>query len=129
MAEKILIEDFQKEKAIELSGGVILDLPERTAEIYEKFVAIDKSRRSLSEYEYCKEVLELFFGEDGFKKIAPDGKKTNLDYLEKVQLTAANLFMSDKNDMEKEQLARQAETFTPITNHLATLRPFTNKLK
>lgn len=129
MAEKILIDDFQKEKAIELSGGTILDLPQRTAEIYEELVGIEKSRASLSEYEYCKKVLELLFGKDGFKKIAPEGKKTNLDYLEKVQLTAVNLFMSDKHKAEREQFEKQAEMLEPITDRLTALHPIMNKLK
>lgn len=122
MAEKILIEDFQKEKAIELSGGVVLDLPQRTAEICEKLVDIVKSKTNLSEYEYCKQIIELFFGEDGFKKVAPGGKKTSLDYLEKVQITAFNLFMSDKFEMEDEQLRKQAKKLAPIADRLASLR-------
>lgn len=129
MAEKILIEDFQKEKAIELSGGIILDLPQRTAEVYEELVSIEKSRASLSEYEYCKKVLELLFGRDGFKKIAPEGKKTNLDYLERVQLTAVNLFMSEKTETERKQFEKQAEMFEPIADQLKTLYPIVNKIK
>ena len=56
MAERILIEDFQEEKAIELSDGTVLNLPERTAEIYEDVVSLEKARMSMSEYDYCKNI-------------------------------------------------------------------------
>lgn len=129
MAEKILIEDFNKEKAIELSDGTVLDLPQRTAEIYEDLVAIEKSRANISEFDYCKKVLELLFGKDGFKKIAPDGKKTNLDYLEKVQTVSVNLFMSEKIEAEREQFEKQAEMLSPITDKLSALHPVIKNIK
>lgn len=129
MAEKILIEDFDKEKAIELSDGTVLDLPPRTAEKYEELVSIEKSRTSLSEYDYCKKVLELLYGKDGFKKIAPNGKQTNLDYLERVQTVSVNLFMADKIEAEREQIEKQAEMLKPITDKMSTLSPIIGKMK
>lgn len=129
MAERILIEDIVKEKAIELSDGTVLNLPERTAELYEDVVSLEKSRMSMSEYEYCKKLLELLFGKEGFKKIAPNGKKTNLDYLEKVQLVSLNLFMAEKIEAEKEEMEKRAETLAPITDKLEALNPVINKLR
>lgn len=129
MAERILIEDIVKEKAIELSDGTVLNLPERTAELYEDVVSLEKSRMSMSEYDYCKKLLELLFGKEGFKKIAPNGKKTNLDYLEKVQLVSLNLFMSEKIEAEKEELEKRAESLAPITDKLKALNPVINKLR
>ncbi len=129
MAERILIEDFQKEKAIELSDGTILNLPERTAEIYEDVVSLAKARMSLSEYEYCKKLLEILFGREGFKKIAPNGKKTNLDYLEKVQLVSLNLFLSEKIEAEREEIETKAEILSPITEKLEALNPVIKKLR
>ena len=129
MAERILIEDYQKEKAIELADGVVLDIPERTAENFEEVVAIEKTRQAISEYDYCKKVLEILYGKDGFKKIAPNGKKTNLDYLEKVQLVSLNLFMSEKIEAEKEEIEKRAESLEPITNQLKALNPIMNKIK
>lgn len=129
MAERILIEDYQNEKAIELSDGTVLDLPERTAENYEDIVALENSRQTLSEYDYCKKVLEILYGKEGFKKIAPNGKKTNLDYLEKVQLVSLNLFMAEKIEAEKEEIEKRAESFAPITDQLKALNPIMNKIK
>lgn len=129
MAEKILIEDFEKEKAIELSDGTVLDLPPRTAEKYEELVSIEKSRTSLSEYDYCKKVLELLYGKDGFKKIAPNAKQTNLDYLERVQTVSVNLFMAEKIEAEREQIEKQAEMLEPITSKMSTLNPVLKNMK
>ena len=42
MAERILIEDFEQEKAIELSDGTVLDIPQRTADLYEKITLINE---------------------------------------------------------------------------------------
>lgn len=122
MAVKITVEEC--EKAIELPDGTILDLPERTAELYEKIVSIDKGRQTMTEYEYCKKVLEALYGKDGFKKIAPKEKQTNLDYLERVQLVSLELFLQEKNDAEQEQLAKQAERLEPFAERLSALRPF-----
>lgn len=129
MAEKILIEDFHKEKAIELTDGTVLDLPERTAEIYEKIVDLEKKRERLSEYDYCREALEILYGKDGFKKIAPDGKKTNLDYLEKVQLVSLNLFMAEKIEAEREEMKKRVESLAPLTDKLKAINPIISKIK
>lgn len=129
MAERILIEDIRKEKAIELPDGTALDLPERTAELYEDVVSLEKSITSMSEYDYCKKMLELLFGKEGFKKIAPNGKKTNLDYLERVQLVSLNLFMAEKIEAEKEEMEKRAEALAPITDKLEALNPVINKLR
>ena len=123
MAAKILIEEYKNEKAIELPDGTILDLPDRTAEVYEKIIAIDKERQNMTEYEYCKKVLETLYGKNGFKKIAPKEKQTNLDYLERVQLVSLELFLQEKNDAEKEQLEKQAERLEPFAERLSALRP------
>ena len=129
MAERILIEDFKKEKAIELTDGTVLSLPERTAEIYEDFVALEQSRQTLSEYDYCKKALELLYGREGFEKIAPGGKKTNLDYLEKVQIVSINLFMAEKMETEREEMEKRAESLAPLTSQLKTLNPIMDRLK
>lgn len=129
MATKINIEDFEKEKGIELSNGTELILPQRTAEVYEKIVDMEKERNRISEYDYCKGILEILYGKEGFKKIAPDGKKTNLDYLEKVQLVSLGLLMSDKEEAEREQYEKQAEILEPLTRHIDTLNPIINNLK
>jgi hypothetical protein len=129
MAERILIEDFHKKKAIELTDGTVLDLPERTAEIYEKIVDLEKKREKLSEYDYCREALEILYGKDGFKKIAPDGKKTNLDYLEKVQLVSLNLFMAEKIEAEREEMEKRVESLAPLTDKLKAINPIISKIK
>ena len=129
MAERILIEDFHKEKAIELTDGTVLDLPERTAEIYEKIVDLETKRERLSEYDYCREALEILYGKDGFKKIAPDGKKTNLDYLEKVQLVSLNLFMAEKIEAEREEMEKRVESLAPLTDKLKAINPIISKIK
>lgn len=129
MATKIYIDDFEKEKGIELPDGTELILPQRTAEIYEKLVNMEKERSRISEYDYCKGVLEFLYGKEGFKKIAPNGKKTNLDYLEKVQLVSLSLLMADKEEAEREQIEKQAELLSPLTRHLEVLNPTINKLK
>ena len=129
MAERILIEDFEKEKAIELTDGTVLTLPERTAEIYEDIVALEKTRQTLSEYDYCKRVLETLYGKEGFRKIAPGGKKTDLDYLEKVQLVSINLFMAEKTEAEREEIEKRAESLAPLISQLKTLNPIMDKIK
>ena len=129
MATKVLIEDFQKEKAIELSDGAQFILPERTAEMYEKIVALEEKRKDLSEYDYCKAVIETLFGEEGFNHIAPEGKKTNLDYLEKVQLVSLNLFMAEKVEAEKLEIQKRVNTLSPITDQIKALNPVLSEVK
>ena len=107
----------------------MLDLPERTAEIYEKIVDLETKRERLSEYDYCREALEILYGKDGFKKIAPDGKKTNLDYLEKVQLVSLNLFMAEKIEAEREEMEKRVESLAPLTDKLKAINPIISKIK
>lgn len=128
MATKIYVEDFEKEKGIELSDGTELILPQRTAEVYERIVDMEKERSRISEYDYCKGVLEILYGKEGFKKIAPNGKKTNLDYLEKVQLVSVGLLLSEKEETEREQYEKQAEIFEPLTRRLDAINPILKKL-
>lgn len=117
------VEEFEKEQAIQLADGTVLDLPPRNADATEFLADIEKNRTKLTEYDYCKQILEFLFGKDGFKKIAPNGRKTNLDYLEYVQLTAVNLFFEQKTEAEREQIALKADALKPITDKVAALNP------
>lgn len=129
MAEIIKLEDFEKEKAIELSDGTVLNVPQRTAELYESIVSVEKTRTSKSEYDYCKAMLELLFGKDGFKKIAPNGKKTNLDYLSYVTIVSQELFLSEKIEAEQTEIEKQANMLEPISSRLKALAPVINQIK
>lgn len=123
------VEEFEKEQAIQLADGTVLDLPPRNADATEALTEIEKNRVKLTEYEYCKQILEFLFGKDGFKKIAPNGRKTNLDYLEYVQLTALNLFFEQKMEAEQEQLEIKANAIKPITDKVGVLNSVISNVK
>ena len=128
MATKIYADDFNKEKSIELPNGTVLTLPQRTAVVYEKIIDMEKERNRISEYDYCKGVLEILYGKDGFKKIAPNGREESLDYLERVQLVSLELFMLEKEKAEREQIEKQADILDPITRQIKTLSPIVDKV-
>ena len=123
------IEEFEKEQAIQLADDTVLTLPPRDADITEKLSEIEKNRGKLTEYEYCKQILECLFDKEGFKKIAPNGRKINLDYLEYVQLTAVNLFFEQKMEAEQEQIEIKANTMKPITDKVDTLNSIIKTVK
>ena len=114
MIERIAYET--KSYGIELPDGTELLLPERNDEIYEKFNSLEGSKTSRTEYEHYQAVLELLFGRDGFKKIAPKGKKESLDYLARVYVISVGLFTKEKQELEQQELEKQAERIAPITS-------------
>lgn len=128
MATKIYADDFNKKKEIELPDGTILRLPQRTAVVYEKIIDMEKERNRISEYDYCKGVLEILYGKEGFKKIAPNGRDESLDYLEKVQLVSLELLMLEKEQAEREQIEKQADILEPMTRQMKTLSPIVDKV-
>lgn len=116
--------DFEKtDRAIELPNGEVLDIPERTAELSEKFENLEKERASRPEYAHYQAVLELFFGKAGFKKLAPNGKKENLDYLAAIYVAAVRCFCADKDKLQEQEFERRLETIAPITDKINSLHP------
>lgn len=89
MAERINFEFEEQE--IELTDGTVLTLPARTKEINDKISELAKKAGIMNEYDFYKENLIALFGRDGFRKIAPEAEKTNLDYLSAVWHTAKDL--------------------------------------
>ena len=121
--------DFEKqERAIELPDGSVLDIPSRTAEVNDKLVKLNEKHSVMSEYDFMKESLLVLFGKDSFKKIVPDEKKVDLDYLSAVYRTSVNLFMHDKMQAEKEEMEKKIEELTPLTNELKTINPLVSKM-
>ena len=105
-----------KSYGIELPDGTELLLPERNDDTYEKFNNLEDSKASRTEYAHYQAVLELLFGRDGFKKIAPRGKKESLDYLARVYVISVGLFTKEKQELEQQELEKQAERIAPITS-------------
>lgn len=115
------IEFESEKKAIELPDGTVLDLPERTKAVHDKLQELDKKRNAMNEYDFLFENLSYLFGKDGFKKIAPEGNKTNLDYLSKVYRVSVGLIYDEKLAAEKEELDKKLEAVSPYVNKMAAL--------
>ena len=101
-------------KTIELSDGTVFIVPERSAELYEKYAALEKKVLSLSEYQYYKQMIELLLGKEAFKKIAPKGQKENLDRIAKICIAAVELFVYEKSQLEKEQIEKNVEKYSGL---------------
>lgn len=130
MAKKCYIGDYSEdEKALVLKDETELPIPERTADIYEEIVAIEKRRATMTEYDFYKAMLERLFGKDGFKKIAPDGKKTNLNYIARVYSASIDLFTQEKSELEAEEIAKKSEPLNPIMNDLKVVNSVADKIK
>ena len=125
----IKIEFEKKERAIELPDGTILDIPERTKVNDDKVQGVLKNRESKKEYEFLVDILEALFGKEGLKKIAPDAKNANLDYLTAVYTTSVNTFYADKIEAEQDEMKKQIEQLEPLTDKLSAINPLMNKLK
>lgn len=122
--------DFEKqEKAIELPDGTVLDIPERTKANDDKIQAVLQSRQSIKEFDFLVKFLEVMFGKDGLKQIAPDLKNVNMDYLTAIYLTAANTFYSDKNEREQSEMQKKIEELEPLTEKLKAINPIMSKIK
>lgn len=122
--------DFEeKERAVELPNGTVMDLPQRTKEINDKLHDLEKKRLQMNEYDFLSETLIAIFGKDGFKKIAPNGNKENLDYLSKVYRVSAKLIFADKVEAEVEEMERNVGRLDPIVDRAKTIQPFLDKAK
>ena len=122
------IEFEKQERAIELPDGTILDIPERTKENDDKIQAVLHARTSMKEYDYTIKLLEVMFGKDGVKKIVPNAKNVNMDYLAAVQLGALNAFYADKEEAEREEMRKSIDNIEPLTDKLKAVNPLLAKL-
>lgn len=127
MAEKINFEFEEKE--IELIDGTILTLPERTKAVNDKISELAKKGVSMNEYDFYKENLTVLFGKDGFKKIAPEAEKTNLDYLSAVWRTAKDLFNEQKNEADKAEIEKKMAVLEKVIPQADVINSFMNKIK
>lgn len=127
MAQRI---DFEfDEQEIELVDGTVLKLPERTKEINDRISELAKKSAVMNEYDFYKENLTVLFGKEGFKKIAPNGEKTNLDYLASVWRTSKELFMYRKNKLDKEEIEKKMEILEKVIPQADVLNSFIGKIK
>lgn len=127
MAQRI---DFEfDEQEIELVDGTVLKLPERTKGINDRISELAKKSAVMNEYDFYKENLTVLFGKEGFKKIAPDGEKTNLDYLASVWRTSKELFMYRKNKLDKEEIEKKMEILEKVIPQADVLNSFIGKIK
>ena len=127
MAQRI---DFEfDEQEIELVDGTVLKLPERTKEINDRISELAKKSAVMNEYDFYKENLTVLFGKEGFKKIAPNGEKTNLDYLASVWRTSKELFMYRKNKLDKEEVEKKMEILEKVIPQADVLNSFIGKIK
>lgn len=116
---KCYIGDYSEdEKIIVCKDGEELIVPERTKDLQQKITEIEKRRLTMNEYDFYKSMLECLFEKDGFKHIAPDGEKTNLNYLGRVYVAAIDLFVKEKIELENEEIAKKAAQLNPITDKL-----------
>ena len=103
-----------QDKTIELSDGSVFNVPERSAELYEKYAALEKKALTLSEYQYYKQMIELLLGKEAFKKIAPKGQKENLDRIAKICIAVVELFVYEKSQLEQQQIEKNVEKYAGL---------------
>lgn len=116
--------DYKKTKlAIELPDGTKIDVPERTAELTEKLEALEDAKSERTEYEHYQAVIELLFGKATFKKIAPKGRKDNIDYLAAVYVASIKAFFYEKERIQAAEIKRKLDGITPITDKMKEIRP------
>lgn len=127
MAEKVNFEFEEQE--IELIDGTTLTLPARTKAVNDKILFLEKRAGSMNEYDYYKEGLTVLFGSGGFKKIAPEAEKTNLDYLSAVWHTAKNLFTEQKNSADKRELEKKMEILEKVIPQAGVINSFLERIK
>ncbi len=109
--------DYKKQDmAVELPDGQVLNIPERTAELTEKLEVLENTKNERSEYEQYQAVLETLFGRSGFKKIAPKGKKENVDYIAAVYVACVKALFAEKERIQAEEIKRKLNRITPIVN-------------
>lgn len=125
--EKINSEDFEQKKAVEINGDVY-DLPERTAELYEKLVDLEKKAAHMTEYDFLAENINIIFGRESAKQILKNGKKTNLDYLAKVYKVCVNLICEEKNAAKEDEFSRQLDKVAPLLDKLDKASPLFKKI-
>ncbi len=124
----IKVEFEKKERAIELPDGTILDLPERTKVNDDRIQEVMQSRETKKEYDFLVAILEALFGKEGVKKIAPDIKNANLDYLTAVYTASVNTFYADKIEAENNELKKRIEQLGPLTDKLTAISPLMDKI-
>ena len=72
------IEFEEKERAIELPGGEILDLPTRTKDINDKLDDFEKRRTSMNEYDFLKGILTVILAKADLRPLHRKEKRVIL---------------------------------------------------
>lgn len=125
--ESIQCEDFEQEKAVEINGE-IYDLPERTAELYEKLIDTEKKAEKMTEYDFLAENINIIFGRENANKILKNGKKTNLDYLAKIYKVSVDIICEEKNSAKDIELSKQLDKISPLFDKLDKANPLLKKI-
>lgn len=128
---KFNVEDYENGKEFEVANkdeSINLTTPTRTTDTYQYWVDIVNERAKISEYDYYKKVLELFYGKNTFKEIEKICKK-NLDAIMNVTLYSEKEFVKYKEDAEQAEMERNAERFSPLTDKIRPLTPILNTIK
>ena len=121
-------DDFKSEIQVEIDG-VIYDVPERTGDFDNKIAELEKSRATMREYDFLKEIITAIFGKANAQKIIKDGINTNLDYLSKIYMVTLELIYKNKEESERKIVENKLNTINPLLENIAKAAPLAAKIK
>ena len=97
-------------------------LAERTIETFERLLSAEREYLGKPGYQLWQAELEILLGKTAFREIFPDGKKTNLDRLQRIYVGVANAFNHVQEELDESRRERLASTIAPLTDMFRQLR-------
>ncbi len=100
-------------------------LAERTIETFEKLLSAERENIGKPSYKLWQAELEILLGKDACRRVFPDGKKTNLDRLQRIYVGVANAFNHVQEELDEARRERLNSTVAPLTDMFRQLRAAT----
>ena len=94
---------------------------ERTGTLEKKLNEFLAKAPELTEYEECKQGIELLLGVDAFQRLFPKGEDSNLDELRTYFNAARHEFNHDKRIIEEQE---NAESFAMVDKYTEKIKAF-----
>ena len=101
-------------------------LAERTIETFEKLLSVERELKGKPDYLIWQAELEILLGKAAYREIFPDGKKTNLDRMQRIFVGVAGAFNHVQTELEEARRERLTSTVAPLTDMLRQMRAATS---
>lgn len=97
-------------------------IAERTIEVFEKLLDAERELAGKPFYRIWQAELEILLGKAAYRELFPDGKKENLDRLQRIYVGVANAFNHVQEEIDEARREQIASTVAPLTEMFRQVR-------